>query len=91
MEKGETLQAPIYGVLFRNRNCDFGYLGLTDAALLIPSGKAIGRNDFIDSIKDYVYSNTDPFFEWECTDSTRGFVGIHLKFMQKRKYMSIRL
>ncbi len=35
LEKGETLQAPIYGVLFRNRNRDFGYFALTDTALLI--------------------------------------------------------
>ncbi len=37
----------------------------------VPSGKVIGRNDFIDELKDYVSTNTDPAFEWEWTDSTR--------------------
>lgn len=36
-----------------------------------PSGKVIGRNEFIESLKDYVNANNDPNFEWEWTDSTR--------------------
>lgn len=36
-----------------------------------PSGKIIGRNDFIDSVRDYAGTNVDPAFEWEWTDSTR--------------------
>lgn len=36
-----------------------------------PSGKAIGRNDFIDSVKDYVGTNLDHKSCWEWTDSCR--------------------
>lgn len=36
-----------------------------------PSGKVIGRNEFIDSVKDYVGTNMDRNFGWEWTDSTR--------------------
>lgn len=38
-----------------------------------PSGNTIGRNEFIDSVKDYVIRKTknDPDFEWEWTDSCR--------------------
>lgn len=34
-----------------------------------PSGKVIGRNEFFDSVKEYV--NADPACVWEWTDSTR--------------------
>lgn len=39
----------------------------------VPSGKVIGRNDFIDGIKEYVNSSLkeNPSFEWEWTDDTR--------------------
>ena len=39
----------------------------------VPSGKAIGRNDFIDGVKEYVNSSLkeNPAFEWEWTDDTR--------------------
>lgn len=39
----------------------------------VPSGKAIGRNDFIDGVKEYVNSSLkeNPSFEWEWTDDTR--------------------
>ena len=39
----------------------------------VPSGKAIGRNDFIDCVKEYVNSSLkeNPAFEWEWTDYTR--------------------
>lgn len=33
-----------------------------------PSGEIIGRNDFIDGVKEYTLTNTD---EWEWTDCTR--------------------
>lgn len=36
-----------------------------------PSGKAIGRNDFIDSIKDYLGTSLDHKSCWEWTDSCR--------------------
>lgn len=38
-----------------------------------PSGNAIERNEFIDSVKDYVIRKTknNPDFEWEWTDSCR--------------------
>lgn len=36
-----------------------------------PSGKVIGRNDFLDSVKDYVGTNMDRDFCWEWTDSCR--------------------
>ena len=35
LEKGETLKAPIYGTLLQKRNYTFGYLGLTEHALLV--------------------------------------------------------
>lgn len=35
LEKGETLKAPIYGTLLQKRNYTFGYLGLTENALLV--------------------------------------------------------
>lgn len=35
LEKGETLQAPVYGTLLQKRNYTFGYLGLTENALLV--------------------------------------------------------
>ena len=39
----------------------------------VPSGKVIGRNDFIDGVKEYVNSSLkeNPSFEWEWTDDTR--------------------
>lgn len=39
----------------------------------VPSGKVIGRNDFIDGVKEYVNSSfkENPSFEWEWTDNTR--------------------
>ena len=39
----------------------------------VPSGKVIGRNDFIDGVKEYVNSSLkeNPAFEWEWTDDTR--------------------
>ena len=38
-----------------------------------PSGSTIGRNDFIDSVKDYIFRKIkcNPKFEWEWTDSCR--------------------
>lgn len=38
-----------------------------------PSGSTIGRNDFIDSVKDYITRKlkNDTTFEWEWTDSCR--------------------
>lgn len=36
-----------------------------------PSGKVIGRNEFLDEMRDYVQTNPDPAFEWEWTESTR--------------------
>lgn len=38
-----------------------------------PSGKSIGRNDFIDDVKDFVIVSVkeNPAFEWEWTNSTR--------------------
>lgn len=36
-----------------------------------PSGKVIGRNDFIDSVKEFVATNENMKLEWEWTDSTR--------------------
>lgn len=35
LEIGETLKAPIYGTLLQKRNYTFGYLGLTENALLV--------------------------------------------------------
>lgn len=39
----------------------------------VPSGKVIGRNDFIDGVKEFVNSSLkeNPSFEWEWTDDTR--------------------
>lgn len=37
----------------------------------VPSGKVIGRNDFIDSVKEFVATDEDFKNEWEWTDSTR--------------------
>ncbi|WP_274421657.1 hypothetical protein [Blautia sp. XA-2221] len=34
LEKGETLQAPVYCCLLQKRNYTFGYLGLTENAIL---------------------------------------------------------
>ena len=36
-----------------------------------PSGKVIGRNDFIDSVKEFIATDEDFNNEWEWTDSTR--------------------
>ena len=36
-----------------------------------PSGKVIGRNDFIDSVKEFIATDEDFKNEWEWTDSTR--------------------
>ena len=36
-----------------------------------PSGKAIGRNDFLDSVKDFVATDKTIGSEWEWTDCTR--------------------
>lgn len=36
-----------------------------------PSGKVIGRNDFIDSVKEFVATDPVASLEWEWTDSTR--------------------
>lgn len=36
-----------------------------------PSGKVIGRNEFIDSVKEYVATDPDTSAVWEWTDSTR--------------------
>ena len=36
-----------------------------------PSGKVIGRNDFIDSVKEFVATDENMKLEWEWTDSTR--------------------
>ncbi|MBS1335406.1 MAG: hypothetical protein HP054_07105, partial [Blautia sp.] len=46
-----------------------------------PSGNLIGRNDFIDSLKNYVLMETkeNPQFPWEWTDSTRSKNYIDLK------------
>ena len=35
LEKGETLKAPIYGTLLQKRNYTFGYLGLSENAILV--------------------------------------------------------
>ena len=35
LEKGESLKAPVYGTLLQKRNYTFGYLGLTENALLV--------------------------------------------------------
>ena len=37
----------------------------------VPSGKVIGRNDFIDSVKEFVATDDNAKLEWEWTDSTR--------------------
>lgn len=37
----------------------------------VPSGKVIGRNDFIDSVKEFVATDENAKLEWEWTDSTR--------------------
>lgn len=49
LEKGETLQAPIYGTLFRKRNHDFAYFGLTDTALLIALLQGDSKNVYENS------------------------------------------
>ena len=38
-----------------------------------PAGKTMGRNDFIQGLKEYVFTHTrqNPNFEWEWTDSCR--------------------
>ena len=36
-----------------------------------PSGKVIGRNDFIDSVKEFIATDENMKLEWEWTDSTR--------------------
>ena len=36
-----------------------------------PSGKVIGRNDFIDSMKEFIVTDEVAKLEWEWTDSTR--------------------
>lgn len=36
-----------------------------------PSGKVIGRNDFIDSVKEYITTDENAKLEWEWTDCTR--------------------
>lgn len=38
-----------------------------------PAGKIMGRNDFIQGLKEYVYTHTreNPNYEWEWTDSCR--------------------
>lgn len=37
----------------------------------VPSGKVIGRNDFIDSVREFVATDENMKLEWEWTDSTR--------------------
>lgn len=37
----------------------------------VPSGKVIGRNDFIDSVREFVATDVVAKLEWEWTDSTR--------------------
>lgn len=37
----------------------------------VPSGKVIGRNDFIDSVREFVATDENAKLEWEWTDSTR--------------------
>ena len=37
----------------------------------VPSGKVIGRNDFIDSMKEFIVTDDVAKLEWEWTDSTR--------------------
>lgn len=37
----------------------------------VPSGKVIGRNDFIDSMKEFIVTDEVAKLEWEWTDSTR--------------------
>lgn len=37
----------------------------------VPSGKLIGRNDFIDSVREFVATDENMKLEWEWTDSTR--------------------
>lgn len=37
----------------------------------VPSGKVIGRNDFIDSVKEFVATDEQASLEWEWSDSTR--------------------
>lgn len=49
LEKGESVQAPIYGMLFRKRNRDFGYFGLTEAALLIVLLQGDSKNLYANS------------------------------------------
>lgn len=46
-----------------------------------PSGKVIGRNDFIDSVKDYVGTKMDHNCCWEWTDSCRskGYIDCTVK------------
>ena len=43
------------------------------SVIVNPSGKILGRNEFIASVKMYVKSHTrtEPDYEWEWTDSTR--------------------
>ena len=43
----------------------------------VPSGKVIGRNDFIDSVREFVATDEIAKLEWEWTDSTRSKGYIH--------------
>ncbi len=43
----------------------------------VPSGKVIGRNDFIDSVREFVATDEVAKLEWEWTDSTRSKGYIH--------------
>ena len=43
----------------------------------VPSGKVIGRNDFIDSVREFVATDENAKLEWEWTDSTRSKGYIH--------------
>lgn len=43
----------------------------------VPSGKVIGRNDFIDSVMEFVATDEVAKLEWEWTDSTRSKGYIH--------------
>lgn len=49
-----------------------------------PSGKILGRNEFISSVKEYVASRikTNPNFDWEWTNSTRSDNYINLNFSE---------
>lgn len=43
----------------------------------VPSGKVIGRNDFIDSVREFVATDEIAKLEWEWTDSARSKGYIH--------------